>query len=53
VHGLIAPANPGTKQAPTCYILIRVNNGKFERFDSPPPNFRCADGGYFKVPGTP
>jgi ABC-type branched-subunit amino acid transport system substrate-binding protein len=53
VHGLIAPANPGTKQPPTCYILVRVNNGKFERFDSPAPNFRCADGGYFKVPGTP
>jgi ABC-type branched-subunit amino acid transport system substrate-binding protein len=53
VHGLIAPANPGTKQPPTCYILIRVNNGKFQRFDSPPPNFRCSDGGYFKVPGTP
>ena len=53
VHGMIAPANPGTKQPPTCYILVRVNNGKFERFDSPPPAFRCADGGYFKVPGTP
>ena len=41
------------KLASACYILIRVNNGKFERFDSPPPAFRCADGGYFKVPGTP
>jgi hypothetical protein len=53
VHGLIAPANPGTKAPPTCYILVKINNGKFERFDSPPPAFRCADGGYFKVPGTP
>jgi ABC-type branched-subunit amino acid transport system substrate-binding protein len=53
VHGLIAPANPGTKAAPTCYIIVKVNNGKFERFDSPPPAFRCADGGYYKVPGAP
>ncbi len=53
VHGLIAPSNPGTKAPPTCYIIVKVVNGKFERFDSPPPAFRCADGGYFKVPGTP
>lgn len=53
VHGLIAPANPGTKEPPTCYILVRVNNGKFERYDSPPPAFRCGDGGYFRVPGAP
>jgi ABC-type branched-subunit amino acid transport system substrate-binding protein len=53
VHGLIAPANPGTKAPPTCYILVKINNGKFERFDSPGVAFRCADGGYFKVPGTP
>jgi ABC-type branched-subunit amino acid transport system substrate-binding protein len=53
VHGLLPPANPGTKTPPTCYILVKVNNGKFERYDSPPPAFRCADGGYFKVPGAP
>ena len=53
VHGLIAQSNPGTKAAPTCYIIVKVNNGKFERYDSPPPAFRCADGGYFKVPGAP
>ncbi|MCU1460323.1 MAG: hypothetical protein JWO37_398, partial [Acidimicrobiales bacterium] len=53
VHGLIAPSNPGTKAPPTCYIVVKIDNGKFERFDSPPPAFRCADGGYFKVAGTP
>jgi hypothetical protein len=53
VHGLIAQANPGTKTPPTCYILLKVNSGKFERVDSPPPAFRCGDGGYYKVPGAP
>jgi ABC-type branched-subunit amino acid transport system substrate-binding protein len=53
VHGLMAPANPGTKAPPTCYIVVKINNGKFERYDSPGAAFRCADGGYFKVPGTP
>jgi ABC-type branched-subunit amino acid transport system substrate-binding protein len=52
VHGLLPPANPGTKAPPTCYILVKVNNGQFARYDSPPPAFRC-DGGYFKVPGAP
>jgi len=53
VHGLVAPANPGTKSPPTCYILVKVSNGKFDRYDSPPPGYRCADGGYFKMPGSP
>ena len=53
IHGMIAPANPGTKAPPTCYILVKINNGKFERYDSPPPAFRCADSGYYKVPGAP
>ena len=52
VHGLIAPSNPGTKAPPTCYILVKINNGKFARYDSPATAFRC-DGGYFKVAGTP
>jgi ABC-type branched-subunit amino acid transport system substrate-binding protein len=53
VHGMLPPANPGTKAPPTCYILVKVNNGAFTRYDSPPPGFRCADGGYFQVPGAP
>jgi ABC-type branched-subunit amino acid transport system substrate-binding protein len=52
VHGLLPPANPGTKAPPTCYLLVKVNNG-FARYDSPPQGFRCADGGYFQVPGAP
>jgi len=53
VHGLVAPANPGTKAPPTCYIVVKVVNGQFSRSDSPPPGFRCSDGGYYQVPGQP
>ena len=48
-HGLLAPAGPGAKKNATCYVLIKVQGGKFQRFDSPPSGFRCNDGGYFKA----
>jgi ABC-type branched-subunit amino acid transport system substrate-binding protein len=40
-YGLFAPAGPGTKRPAVCWIFVRVANGKFERWDSPPPKFRC------------
>ena len=46
-NGLLSPGNPGTKGAPTCYILATVKGGKWQRLDSPPPGYRCGDGGFF------
>jgi ABC-type branched-subunit amino acid transport system substrate-binding protein len=47
-NGMIAPSNPATKTAPTCYLLIDVKGGKFVRDPADPPTgFRCGDGGYF------
>jgi hypothetical protein len=43
-NGLLAPANPGAKQPPTCGIVTQVKGGKYVRVDS--PAFRCNDGGY-------
>jgi ABC-type branched-subunit amino acid transport system substrate-binding protein len=40
-YGLFAPAGPATKRPAVCWIFVRVANGKFERWDSPPPKFRC------------
>ena len=40
-YGLFAPAGPGTKRPAVCWIFVRIANGKFERWDSPPPKFRC------------
>ncbi|MCU1462751.1 MAG: hypothetical protein JWO37_2826 [Acidimicrobiales bacterium] len=46
-HGMLAPANPGTKTPPTCYLMLRLVDGKFERYDTPAPGFRCGEGGFF------
>ena len=48
-NGLVAPANPGAKVPATCYVMARVVNGKYERYDSPPPGFRCDDGPFYSV----
>jgi ABC-type branched-subunit amino acid transport system substrate-binding protein len=45
-NGMLAPAGPATKRPPECYIILQVKGGKFERFDSPPPGYRCSDGPY-------
>jgi ABC-type branched-subunit amino acid transport system substrate-binding protein len=45
-EGMLAPAGPAAKRPPTCGIVTVLNAGKFERVDSPPPGYRCADGPY-------
>jgi ABC-type branched-subunit amino acid transport system substrate-binding protein len=40
-YGMMANAGPASKRPPVCFIFIRVNGGKFERWESPPPKFRC------------
>jgi ABC-type branched-subunit amino acid transport system substrate-binding protein len=49
-NGLLAVADPAAKQPPTCYVIARINNGKFARVDDPPNGYRC-DGAYFLKPG--
>ena len=46
-HGFMAPAGPAAKRPATCYIILQVHNGKWVRYDSPSPGFRCNDGGYY------
>jgi ABC-type branched-subunit amino acid transport system substrate-binding protein len=40
-NGLIAPANPAAKVSPSCWVLIKVTHGHYERFASPPKGFTC------------
>jgi ABC-type branched-subunit amino acid transport system substrate-binding protein len=40
-YGMMATAGPASKRPPVCFMFIRVSGGKFERFESPPPKFRC------------
>jgi len=46
-NGMLAPAGPASKRPPTCFIIIKVDNGKFVRAD-PPSGFICDKGGYFR-----
>ena len=32
---------PATKRPASCYIIIQYHDGKFERWNSPPPGFNC------------
>jgi branched-chain amino acid transport system substrate-binding protein len=44
--GMVAPANPAAHEPPSCWLLARVVNGKFQRYDMPETGFRC-DGTYY------
>jgi ABC-type branched-subunit amino acid transport system substrate-binding protein len=48
--GMLAPSGPASKTPATCYIMVQIHGGKFERVDSPPPGYRC-DGTYVYRPG--
>jgi len=49
--GLMAASDPATKTPPSCYIMARVIDGRFQRVDDPPHGaYRC-DAPYYVVPG--
>ncbi|MFN2537910.1 MAG: ABC transporter substrate-binding protein [Mycobacteriales bacterium] len=43
--GMYAKADPAGKKPNTCYIVLRVVHGAWQRTDTPATSFRC--GGYF------
>jgi branched-chain amino acid transport system substrate-binding protein len=47
-NGFLTPADPAGKQPPTCYLIVKVQGGKFTRVDNPPNAFRC-DGRYVLI----
>ncbi len=52
---LVGPANPAGKVPTNCYIIARIENGKYQRLDDPPLNgpthgYRC-DQPYYYYPG--
>jgi len=40
-YGMFPPVGPASKRPALCYIIEAVHNGKFERWNSPPPGFNC------------
>jgi ABC-type branched-subunit amino acid transport system substrate-binding protein len=50
--GLMAPGNPADKVPPTCWMLVKVVDGRWVRAaPSPRTGFRCHPGGYYYPPG--
>jgi ABC-type branched-subunit amino acid transport system substrate-binding protein len=44
--GMFAPTDPASKKPATCYIVLQVVKGQWQRKDTPATSFRC-DAGYF------
>lgn len=50
--GLLSPGNPVLKKPETCWILVKVVNGKWVRTGpDPKKGFVCSPGGYYYPPG--
>ena len=50
--GIIVTSHPSSKSGSNCFLLVRVENGRFQRFDDPPISgktggYLCAGGVYF------
>ena len=48
-NGMLAPSGPGTKDPPTCFLMMKVQGGKFVRLDPPGQGFICDKGGWFRL----
>ncbi len=46
-NGLLAPADPGSKKPPTCWMLAKINNGRFVRVLPSKKGFTCSPSGYY------
>ncbi len=49
-NGLLAKTGPASKRPATCYAMITIHNGKYQRLD-PASGYRC-DGQYVFLPGA-
>jgi hypothetical protein len=47
-NGLFAKGGPASKRPPTCWNLVAIVNGRFQRHPDSPSGFRC-DGTFLKV----
>ena len=45
-HGAVGPVNVGQKRPSDCYMVLKVHDGKFQRFMPTDKPFKCEAGGY-------
>ncbi len=48
-HGLLPLSNPGKKESSTCFLLVRVVNGRYTRYDSPATGYKCDNSTYYRT----
>jgi ABC-type branched-subunit amino acid transport system substrate-binding protein len=50
-NGLLPEAGPGDKRPASCFLIVRVHNGRWERYLSPPaPAFNCNNSQFVRRP---
>ncbi len=49
--GLLATSDPGAKKPPTCWIMVKIEAGKYVRL-TPDKGFQCQPGGFFNYTGS-
>jgi ABC-type branched-subunit amino acid transport system substrate-binding protein len=47
-NGMFAPADPAGKKPNSCYVVLTVVNGQWQRKDTPATSFRCGKYFYYK-----
>jgi ABC-type branched-subunit amino acid transport system substrate-binding protein len=50
-NGMVAEADVGNKQPPQCYLIMKVENGTFQRV-TPAQGFQCSPTGYYFAPSS-
>ncbi|MCU1460443.1 MAG: hypothetical protein JWO37_518 [Acidimicrobiales bacterium] len=48
-NGLVPPAGPASKRAPSCFMVFGVRNGAFVRADPPTRGFICDKGPFYQM----
>ncbi len=51
--GLIAPADPAAKIPATCYLMMKVVNGAWQRYKTPARSYNCGSWGYYRYKPVP
>lgn len=46
-YGLLPEAGPASKRPPSCFLMVEIRGGKFQRWESPPPGFNCRNTSFF------
>jgi ABC-type branched-subunit amino acid transport system substrate-binding protein len=50
-NGLLPEAGPGDKRPASCFLIVRVQSGRWERYLSPPaPAFNCSNSQFVRRP---